>query len=423
MMRPLLAAALALAAAVRAVGCGFPLDEELMTKAFSTDAKAARFARLELRAAGQIGLTFVDHQHRDRPQLGDEAAWSALYDEVGQQLGCRSSLLYWYTDLDQAEAEARRQHKPIVSLRLLGKLTDEYSCANSRFFRAALYADPEVSAWLREHVILHWSSERASAPQLAIDFGDGRTYRGTIGGNSAHFVLDAEGRAIDVLPGMYGPKPFLAALSAAEGCARALAADPARRDGILVAYHREALAREQIELREPTPIPSTRIADEDQASAAQVITESKGMVEAPVLDAIGQLDRDVPRPLPAKALQRLTRAHPEFGELSEPSRRIIAAQLDGLRALGAPVSIGPFPLMAVERAIVEDTAIDEFALHGEIHQRFVDGEAGDFGALDGWLYAEVFRTPASDPYLGLMPHAWDGLAHADAAVGGVTAAR
>jgi hypothetical protein len=52
-------------------------------------------------------------------------------DQVGGQRGCSVSRLYWYTDLDQAEAEAARTGKPILSLRMLGRLTDEYSCANS----------------------------------------------------------------------------------------------------------------------------------------------------------------------------------------------------------------------------------------------------------------------------------------------------
>ncbi len=153
---------------------------------------------------------------RDVPEL-NAVGWDQLYDAVGQQRGCRTSRLFWYTDLGAAEAAARAQGKPIVSLRLLGKLTDEYSCANSRFFRAILYSDQEVSAWLREHVILHWSSERP-VPQVAIDFGDGRVLRTTLTGNSAHYVLDADGRPVDVLPGLYGPKPFLKVLGAAVDC-------------------------------------------------------------------------------------------------------------------------------------------------------------------------------------------------------------
>ena len=63
---------------------------------------------------------------------------AAAIDQIGGQRSCTVSRLYWYTDLDEAKAAAERIGRPILSLRMLGKLTDEYSCANSRFFRTAL---------------------------------------------------------------------------------------------------------------------------------------------------------------------------------------------------------------------------------------------------------------------------------------------
>jgi hypothetical protein len=69
--------------------------------------------------------------------------------------------------------------KPILSLRLLGKLTDEFSCANSRFFRTVLYPNDEVSAVLRDRFVLHWRSVRP-VPTVTIDFGDGRKLERTL---------------------------------------------------------------------------------------------------------------------------------------------------------------------------------------------------------------------------------------------------
>lgn len=68
----------------------------------------------------------------------------------------------------------------------------------ARFFRTTLYANTEVSAYLRQHYVLHWSSERP-VPVATIDFGDGRKVTRTITGNSIHYVLDAEGRLALVL--------------------------------------------------------------------------------------------------------------------------------------------------------------------------------------------------------------------------------
>ena len=64
-----------------------------------------------------------------------------LADEVAGQYHATTSRLFWHTDLELAKRKAAEEGKPILSLRMLGKLTDQYSCANSRFFRTALYAN------------------------------------------------------------------------------------------------------------------------------------------------------------------------------------------------------------------------------------------------------------------------------------------
>src|SRR5262249_24026410 len=49
-------------------------------------------------------------------------AWNAAIDQIGGQRSCTVSRLYWYTDLEKAKAEAARTNRPILSLRMLGKL-------------------------------------------------------------------------------------------------------------------------------------------------------------------------------------------------------------------------------------------------------------------------------------------------------------
>jgi hypothetical protein len=132
----------------------------------------------------------------------------ASIDAAAHQRDAAWSGLYWYTSLPEALAAAKREGRPVLSLRLLGRLDEELSCANSRFFRTALYANTAVSDELRRSWILHWESVRP-APKVTIDFGDGRTLTRTITGNSLHYVLDSERRAIDVLPGLWGPEDFL----------------------------------------------------------------------------------------------------------------------------------------------------------------------------------------------------------------------
>jgi len=138
-----------------------------------------------------------------------------VVDRVAGQRHATISRLYWHTDLAAAKAAATQSGKPILSLSMLGQLTDEFSCANSRFFRTSLYANAAISQRMREKFVLHWQSVRP-VPKVTIDFGDGRKLKRTVTGNSAHYLLDATGRPLDVLPGLYSPQKFLTWLASAE---------------------------------------------------------------------------------------------------------------------------------------------------------------------------------------------------------------
>src|SRR5688572_12549860 len=54
----------------------------------------------------------------------------AAIDEVAAQRYACHSRLYWYTDLNQAKQVAAKEKKPILSLRMLGNLNEDFSCAN-----------------------------------------------------------------------------------------------------------------------------------------------------------------------------------------------------------------------------------------------------------------------------------------------------
>ena len=118
---------------------------------------------------------------------------------------------------------------------MLGRLDEDLSCANSRLFRATLYANQDVSRFLRERFVLYWSSERP-VPRVTIDYGDGRRLERTTTGNSAHYVLDEDGNVLDVLPGLYAPTAFrrelegsLALAARVRGTARPRTCEAARR--------------------------------------------------------------------------------------------------------------------------------------------------------------------------------------------------
>jgi hypothetical protein len=279
------------------------------------------------------------------------------------QFDCASSGLYWHTDLDAARAEAKDRGKPILSLRLLGRLDEEMSCANSRFFRILLYADPGISRYMRENFVLHWSSERP-VPVVTIDFGDGRIMRRTLTGNSVHYLLDEKGTPIDALPGLYAPKAFLTELQK------------------LGRHRRENIATVVEKLRRP------------HAWIAAPIAASKGIVEVPILLRVsfGVTASVTPRALP--------KSDDEWTQLDAGA----VARIQAKHGAGDIAML----LENLRRTLRVDTLRNENELRPLIRQRIAAGATLE--ELNRYVYDELFATPRSDPWLGLMPEeAFTGL--------------
>ncbi|HJX83052.1 MAG TPA: hypothetical protein VJ723_01765, partial [Candidatus Angelobacter sp.] len=207
-----------------ALSCGIASQSkghspDLAEQAISPDQSVALKAQDQLRLNGPKGLEllqqrFANEIAQHRSGAPSDARWKrigAALDHVSGQYDDYSSGLFWYTDLEKAKAAARASGRPIVSLRLLGHLDEDLSCANSRFFRTTLYPNAEISRLLKDHFILHWESVRP-APRITIDFGDGRKLERTITGNSIHYILDADGQVMDALPGLYSAPVFIAEL-------------------------------------------------------------------------------------------------------------------------------------------------------------------------------------------------------------------
>ena len=120
--------------------------EELTVTAISPDKDVATESIADLRAMGVTGLDALFAKYAadiDRYKKTGEADenWkriAAALDTVAMQKDDYTSQLFWYTDLDAAKRVAKAQNKPILSLRLLGNLNEEFSWANSRLFRAIL---------------------------------------------------------------------------------------------------------------------------------------------------------------------------------------------------------------------------------------------------------------------------------------------
>jgi hypothetical protein len=370
-------------------------------------------------------------------------AWNIAIDEVGGQRGCAVSRLYWYTNLNEAQAAADKLQRPILSLRMLGKLTDEFSCANSRFFRTALYSNKEISDYLRDNFVLHWQSVRP-APRVTIDFGDGRTLQRTITGNSAHYVLASDGTVLDALPGLYGPQQFLNWLQAAHGLersyqhiAQARSAPGPRWARLLKLYHagrRDAILRQwdsdlqQLGERQVRLVASRISYAKEQenksrqqspeapappANAAANRAVTKTVVESPLLRFAGVGGTILEKTMDDELWNAVAALHRNDVHLDESSIHVMRNEFPKASvaaALSATKRQVEDPMVRMVSAFEGSMALDEvrneYLLHRRIHERLAESLTGtlDLDALNEWVYAELFLTPSTDPWLGLAPN-------------------
>jgi hypothetical protein len=364
-----------------------------------------------LRAQGPAGLATILARYDAAPAGAARDQLALAVDAVAAQRYATVSRLYWYTDLAAAQLAAHAQRRPILALRMLGRLDEDLSCANSRLFRATLYANTDVGKLLRDNFVLYWSSERP-VPVVTIDFGDGRKIVRTTTGNSAHYVLDESGDVVDVLPGLYAPSVFAAELRKSLAVARRVRGlDPNARAAQVAAYQREAAAKATAvfartsgssyvagrrRLVGPGDVPSA-------LTRAQRGTATKMAMEVPDLRKIGF---DAAAIDTADIAQWATVGQLAFGikgrVLDARSRALVTALHDGGQATAASPAELDAMIARLEQTIVADTALDEFRLRQQIRGLVASGQH-DFATLNGMIYATVFATPKADPWLGLLP--------------------
>ena len=381
-----------------------------------------------LRAQGPAALAGLLARY-DRLPAGvvrDELALTI--DKVAAQRYATESRLYWYTDLAQAEAVARTAHRPILALRMLGRLDEDLSCANSRLFRTTLYANADVSKFLRDNFVLYWSSERP-VPRVTIDFGDGRKIESTTTGNSAHYVLDEHGTVLDVLPGLYAPAIFKQELGKSVALAkRVRGLDAKRRAAATVEFHRAAMEQREAAF---ASIRGTRYTPGDRdfvapIERAQRATMAKASIEMRQLAQIG-IDAGTISAADISQWATIGQRLWKLGESTQP-RRIdfdqprkpapygafatfdpqsvaLIARLHNANRSRLPADANELQQLVVrlEHAVIADSALAELSLRTQIRSQIVATADLRFDTLNAWIYANVFHTPKVDPWLGLLP--------------------
>ena len=379
-------------------------------------------ASSRLRHMGRAGLDLLmRHPRVMAARAGDAAARAeveAVVDRVAAQKDALDSGLYWYHDLASAKREAQRTGRPILSLRLLGRLDEDLSCANSRFFRTVLYPNREVAQELSENFVLHWQSVRP-VPIVTIALGDGRSIVTTVTGNSIHYVLARDGRPVDAIPGLVDSRTFLEDLRRGAALARDIAALP---EGARDARLREWHARELRQLMEALERDGRALSPE----ARSVLEAARGRMEPgePVIDRIiystgsfvsfpdgtkmsaeaGVMEQLVPR-LPGirgeiddATWSALAKLHERDCEFDERSRALVER-----KERRAPGELEPL-FLKLRHTVAEDTVRNRYMTGAQIHEWFAEGTAPEsLDALNERVYREVFFSPTNDAWLGIVP--------------------
>ncbi|HLM01721.1 MAG TPA: hypothetical protein VK400_11755, partial [Pyrinomonadaceae bacterium] len=247
-----------------------------------------------------------------------------------------------------------------------------------------------------------WKSVRP-APKVTIDFGDGRKIERTLTGNSIHYLLDESGAIIDALPGLYSPQSFLKYVAEAAKLNKSVDGASAKdKETALLKFRRrmfndirskrdKAVATAKIKLVEPQAGTSAL----EIAPLAMV----KMMTEVNILrDLSDNFSRYEPQ-------LNLDDWH-SLANLYAGETKIDAASLAFIRRQNAGTGLSEAEFTSLveklEKFIALDTARNDFLFHPKLYQ-WLNREtvAADLERFNARVYAEIFKTPDSDKWLGM----------------------
>lgn len=384
--------------------------KELAVQAASENQAEAASAINQLRSMRQEGLDALFETYAaDIKRFGETGSgdddWKRIasaIDSVAMQKDAYASQLYWFTDLEEAKRVAKDKSKPILSLRLLGNLNEEFSCANSRFFRAVLYSNAEISKYLRENYVLHWKSVRP-APKVTIDFGDGRKIERTLTGNSIHYLLDETGAVIDALPGLYSPQGFLKYLTQAEKVSKIIDGVPAADKQMallrfrrlmfndIVAKRTRAVAAAKVKLTEPKN--STGAIDVQPRAVSKMVVTNEISILRGIADDFSRYEPQ----LNFDDWNKLAKIYTGGTKIDAGTTAFIRRQ-NAKTGLSETEFSGL--LQNLEKFIALDTARNDFLFHPKLYE-WLNQNTVDVETFNTRVYADIFKTPASDKWLGL----------------------
>ena len=261
---------------------------------------------------------------------------------------------------------------------------------------------------LRERFVLHWQSERP-APVVTIDFGDGRKLERTITGNSIHYVLDSSGLPIEAFPGLYGPQAFLRGLKQAEEVFRATSSlTGINRQFPLMGFHRShnyntslAWLTDIAKIGGKVPEGVTAVKGPNGEYRAIVVAPAavtKMVTEQTILRQMQGATEALGRVTDEDAWRKIAQLHAADAVLDARSIGLIRRQNPSLSEQEFAAMLKNF-----QQLVALDTVRNEYLMHAKVAVWLSQGPTStDLEKLNEKVYAELFMTPKSDPWLGLL---------------------
>jgi hypothetical protein len=147
------------------------------------------------------------------------------------------------------------------------------------------------------------------------------------------------------------------------------------------------------------------------AGAAAAVAFGKSLVERPILNLVMADTSGLEQATTRDAWEKIAALHADDVKLDNSSRALVREH-HGAAELAAKLARSKTavedPLLRVvrqfEASMAVDTVRNEYELHRKIHQWFAQSDTlPELSTLNERVYAELFLTPSSDPWLGLNP--------------------
>lgn len=310
-----------------------------------------------------------------------------------------------------------------------------------------LLSDPDTAKLLNTQFVPCWDTVRP-VPQVTIDFGNGRTLKRTLAGNTVISICAPDGRVLDAYPGVYTPAAFRGEITQTLMLLQKLTDGPAapqEREAMLADWHREQFVRgiraegarttlskafvespllaalgvppaRAIGYGQPAPPQAAPEVAPAPAPAPRVrTTTSKAVVQSTLLNALTPAP-----PVPAGPPPSVVRPGAETPQVIDPlvdpkaafaqfSARIEdvskrAASIRQLRTVAPATSATPpkTPEQLGREAVEADSLINVRTIRPAVHLWFMGhGAARQVNEVRDAMYRDLLHVRVDDPYLGL----------------------